>query len=460
MRARSGHAVVIGGSMAGLVTARVLADRFEVVTIVERDELPGGPQTRKGVPQGRHAHGLLAAGEQVLAELFPGIVDELVDGGAVRLDFAPGARWFQAGGYRTTTTNQQLYATFFSRPFLEDVVRRRVLALDNVTLRPGSVATLATRHGAVAGVALADGTELASDLVVDASGRGSQATRWMEALGYDAPPVSHVKIDMGYATRLLRRTPDHPQHTAIVTISAPADGERLGVMFPIEGDRWILTLCGFHGDHSPTDDDGFLAFAESLPTPDIADVLRTAEPLTPVMTHRLPSSQWRHFERCKRVPAGFLALGDSICSFNPIYGQGMSSAALQAATLGKVIDKVGAQSPRLPKAFYAKAKKVISVPWQIAAGADFTMPETTGPKPPLCNLINRYLANAFVAAQHDAVVNDQIARVQNLLALPPSLLTPRMQLRVRRFAKRGPVGLVRAEPGPGRQEAEKIETAA
>ena len=178
------------------------------------------------------------------------------------------------------------------------------------------------------------------------------------------------------------------------------------------------------------------------------------------MTHRLPSSQWRHFEKCKRVPAGFLALGDSICIFNPIYGQGMSSAALQATALGTAIDKVGAQSPRLPKAFYAKAKKVIGVPWQIAAGADFTMPQTTGPKPPLCDVINRYLANALVAAQHDAVVNDQIARVQNLLALPPSLLTPRMQLRVRRFAKRGPVGLVRAEPAPPTQEAEKIDTAA
>src|SRR5207237_9403055 len=125
-----------------------------------------------------------------------------------------------------------------------------------------------------------------------------------------------------------------------------------------------------------------------------------------------PSNQWRHFEKCKRVPAGFLALGDSICSFNPIYGQGMSSAALQAAALGQVIDKVGERSPRLPKAFYAKAKKVVAVPWQIAAGADFVMPETTGPKPPLCDLINRYLAKAFVAAQHDPVVNDQVARVQ------------------------------------------------
>ena len=160
------------------------------------------------------------------------------------------------------------------------------------------------------------------------------------------------------------------------------------------------------------------------------------------------------------MPAGFLALGDSICSFNPIYGQGMSSAALQAVALGRVIDKVGIHSPKLPKAFYARAKKVIAVPWQIAAGADFNMVETTGPKPPLCDLINRYMAKAFIAAQHDPVVNDQIARVQNLLALPPSLLTPKMQLRVRRFAKRGPVGAVRAEPAPSAPKTESVDTAA
>jgi 2-polyprenyl-6-methoxyphenol hydroxylase-like FAD-dependent oxidoreductase len=250
---------------------------------------------------------------------------------------------------------------------------------------------------------------------------------------------------MGYATRLLRRTTEHPQHKAMITISTPPGGKRLGVLFPIEGDRWIVTMCGFHGDHAPTDEDGFLAFAESLPVHDIAAVMRNADALTPVMTHRLPSNQWRHFEKCKRVPAGFVALGDSICSFNPIYGQGMTSAALQARALGEVIDKIGATSNRFPKAFYRKAKKVINVPWSIAAGADFLMTETTGPKPPMTDLINRYVKKTFIAAQYDAVVNDQLSRVQNLQALPPSLMTPRMQWRVRRAARRGPVGAARAD---------------
>jgi 2-polyprenyl-6-methoxyphenol hydroxylase-like FAD-dependent oxidoreductase len=446
MTSKPGHAIVVGASMAGLVTARVLADRFESVTIVERDTLPDSSEPRKGVPQGRHAHGLLAAGERVMAELFPGFVDELTAGGAQVLDFAPDARWYQFGGYRTTETHQKLRATFMSRPFLEGVVRGRVLSLSNVALRAGALAGLVGREGRVTGVELDDGSRISSELVVDCSGRGSQASRWLEALGYDAPPVAHVKIDMGYATTFLRRTADHPQGTAIITIGQPPESKRLAVMFPIEGDRWILTLCGFHGDHAPTDDAGFLAFAESLPVPDVADILRDAEKLTPIVTHRMPSNQWRHFEKCTRAPAGFVALGDAVCSFNPIYGQGMTSAALQAEALGNVIDKVGARSTRFPKAFYAKAKKIISVPWSMATGGDFLMPETTGPKAPFTDALNGYIKKAFIAAQHDPVVNDQLALVQNLVAPPPTLLAPKMQIRVRRSARLGPVGAVRKAP--------------
>ncbi len=442
MTGRTGHAIVVGGSMAGLLSARVLADRFEVVTLIERDDVPSQPAARKGVPQGRHAHGLLAAGEEVLVELFPGLVEDLVGGGATRVDFARGTRWYQFGGDRTSATHQALGATFMSRPFLEDAVRRRVEKLVNVTVRSAAVTGLVGRGEEVRGVRLADGSEVASDLVVDATGRGSQAPAWMEGLGFDAPAVSHVRIDMGYATRLLRRRAEATG--AIITLTTPPDGKRGGVAFPIEDDRWIVTLFGFHGDHAATDDDGFLAFAESFPVDDIARVLRSAEPLTPVMTHRLPSNQWRHFERCKRVPAGFVAIGDSVCSFNPIYGQGMTSAALQVKALADALDRHPATSPRLPRVFYARAKKVVNVPWQIAAGADFMMPETTGPKPPMCDAINRYLAKAFVAAQHDAVVNDAIARVQNLLALPPTLMKPRLMARVLRGARRGPTGPGRA----------------
>ena len=436
------HAVVVGASMAGLLAARVLSDRFEQVTVVERDELPLDADARKGVPQGRHAHGLLPAGERVIRSLFPGLVEELIEAGAQNVAVSDG-RWWQGGGYRVEAPDAPR-GTFFSRPFLEGGVRRRLLALPNVGILAAAAKGLdADADGRVRGLRLADGAAEATyraDLVVDASGRGSAAGRWLEEIGYEAPPVAQVHVDMAYASRLFTRTPGAlPDGTFLVTISDPPHGKRFGVAFPIEGDRWIVTIAGCHGDRPPTDDDGYLAFARSLPTPDVADIVAGERPVGPVVTHRLPSSQWRHFHALKRHPAGFLALGDSICSFNPIYGQGMSSAAQQAAALGRCLDATGgASSPELAKAFYKAARKVIANPWSIAAGGDFLFPETTGPKPPGTDVINRYVGRAIVAAQHDPAVAKALWDVQGLLSPPPSLMKPSMAVRVLRAGRRGP----------------------
>jgi 2-polyprenyl-6-methoxyphenol hydroxylase-like FAD-dependent oxidoreductase len=444
------HAVVVGGSMAGLVTARVLADRVDHVSIVERDALPADPADRKGVPQGRHAHGLLPAGELVLRDLFPGLLDDLEAAGAQRVTFAS-ARWWQGGGYRTAVSGD-LSGTFFSRPFLEHGVRQRVLALPNVELVPASAKGLCVVDGRVVGLDVEDSdclsaggrghlSSLRSDLVVDTSGRGSAASKWLEATGYDAPSVSQVKIDVLYASRFYRRTPGRlPEGTWMVSISDPPS-KRVAVAFPVEADRWIVTLAGCHGDHPTTDDEANLAFARSLPSGDIASLISAEEPLTPTVLHRLPSSQWRHFEKLDRHPAGFVALGDSICSFNPLYGQGMTSAAQQAAALGACVDGVGAVgSPDLWKRFYRQAKKVIANPWAITVGGDFSYPETTGPKPPGTDLVNRYVKRVVVAAQRDEVVADAMWNVQGLLAPPPSLMKPPMMLRVLRVSRKGPVG--------------------
>ena len=437
------NVVIVGGSLAGLLTARVLADRSDHVTIVDRDVLPAGPEARKGVPQGRHAHGLLPAGERVIAELFPGLLEELVAAGAQRVT-PPEGKWWQAGGYRIECPDAAA-STFFSRPFLEWGVRRRVEALPNVVIVRASARRLVAEGDRVVGLEIAtdDGavSTLTADLVVDSSGRGSQASRWLADLGYDEPPVAQVHIDMGYASRLYSRTPGRvADHSWYVTVGDVPATKRFGVAFPIEDDRWIVTLGGCHRDHPPTDDAGYLAFAESLPAGDIADVIRNEEPAGPVITHRLPSNQWRHYDALKRHPAGFVALGDSICSFNPIYGQGMSSAAQQAAALGACIDRAGLDAPDLWRTFYRKAKKVIANPWGIAAGADFVFPETTGPKPPGTDFINRYVGKVAVAAQHDVKVANALWDVQGLLAPPPSLMKPTMLVRVLRNARRGPTG--------------------
>jgi hypothetical protein len=296
-------------------------------------------------------------------------------------------------------------------------------------------------------------SSIGADLSVDATGRGSIASRWLEELGYAPPPVAQVRIDMAYASGVFTRTAGRvPDRRWYVTIGDVPESKRFGVAFPSEDDRWIVTLGGCHGDHPPTDDAGHLGFAESLPVGDIADVIRSEERLGSLVAHRLPSNQWRHFDALDRHPAGFLALGDSICSFNPIYGQGMSSAAQQTAVLAACLDRSGIEDPRLWRAFYRKARKVIANPWAIAAGADFVFPETTGPKAPGTDFVNRYFAKVAVASQHDVKVATALWDVQGLLAPPPSLLKPSTAVRVIRAARRGATGAavsVGASPAPG-----------
>lgn len=445
------QAVVVGASIAGLLAARVLADRTDRVTVIDRDALPDGPEPRKGVPQGRHPHALLASGERILRDLFPGLIDDLVAGGAQAVTTRQ-ARWWQYGGYRVDCPGPEGH--FLSRPFLEAGVRKRAADLPGVTMMRADVLGVSVEDGRVIGVS-AEGPQgpvtVPANLVVDASGRGSQATRWLVASGFPSPPVAQIHIDMAYATRLYRRTSERlPDGTWIITISDPARSNRQGVAFPIEGDRWIVALAGFHGDRPPSDDAGYLDYAESLPTDDVAGIIRREEPVGPIVAHRLPSNQWRHFEKVKRHPAGFVSLGDAVCSFNPVYGQGMSSAAQQAAALGSCIDQHGLDSADLPSRFYRAAAKVIAKPWTITAGGDFCYPETTGPKPPMTGGLNRYVKKAMIAAQHDPAVASAIYEVGNLLAPPPSLMKPSVMIKVLRAARKGPAGVpATATESPG-----------
>jgi 2-polyprenyl-6-methoxyphenol hydroxylase-like FAD-dependent oxidoreductase len=442
MGGKNGRVAIVGASMAGLLAARVLADIASEVLIIERDALPEQPEARKGVPQGRHAHALLRAGALIIEDLFPGLIQDLVARGAQRLFWLASGLWWQFDGYRVRH-GDDFEVTTFTRPFLEDAIRERVAALPNVRMLSGvSARGVLGRDQQIKGVVLGNegnggGSSLDTDLVVDASGRGSQASAWLKALGHTPPPIDQVRIDMGYASRLLRREPEQlPDRTYVATIGSPPQCKRSAYFLPVEGDRWVVTLCGFFGDHAPTDDAGFLSFAEGLPTDDIASVLRRAEPLTPIVTHRLPSDQWRRFEKLKNPPAGFVTIGDGICSFNPIYGQGMSSAAQQAIALRHAAQAHGFASSSLPRSFYKAAAKIVAIPWQIAAGGDFSYPEATGPRPPLIDVLNFYLRKAIVTAQHDPVVAIAIANVQNLLVPPPSLLRPQIALRVVKNGRR------------------------
>ena len=429
---RPAHAVVIGGSMAGLLAARVLADRFSRVTLLDRDVLPREVAQRRGVPQGHHTHGLLAGGSDALERLFPGFCRELVGAGAVPGDIVRDLRWFFEGAplARPASGMDGLIA---SRPLLEAAVRARVRAIPNIAIRDAvqvtSLAATTDGDARVTGVKLADGRTVDADLVVDATGRGSRAPQWLRWLGYEAPPEERVEIGVGYTTRLFRREPGHLNGDLGTIVPPTPDGKRGGVMVAQEGGRWTVTLISHFVPPAPMDLGGFRAYAAALPSPDIHAVVGEAEPIGEAVTSRFPASVRRRYERLWRFPEGLVVIGDAICSFNPIYGQGMSVAALEALALGRVVgDGLADVGPR----FFKAATPIVDIPWATAVGNDLRMPETVGPRSPLVPVINAYMARLQRVAHTDQALAIAFMRVTNLLAPPTEVLKPAALWRVLR----------------------------
>jgi 2-polyprenyl-6-methoxyphenol hydroxylase-like FAD-dependent oxidoreductase len=434
------HALVLGASMAGLLAARSLTEFFDRVTVVERDPLPDIPPdtgvARRGVPQGRHLHGLLPRGAQVLEELFPGILNELVLDGARHFDGRDLSRLhYDVGGHLMVRSGAAASFAIYlaTRPFLEEHVRARLRRIPTVTLLDDhdivELVTTRDRHR-VTGARLVnrrtrDDVILDADLVVDATGRGARTPAWLNALGYDRPPEVHVPVHLTYASQLLRMAPDALHECGFVVGAVPGRPRGVGILHS-EHHTWTFTVFGIGGHEPQPDLESMCAFVEDCAPPHLLAAVRAAEPIGEPTRHRQPSSQWRRYDKMRRFPEGLLVIGDAICSFNPIYGQGMTVAALEALALR---DCLSGGTTDLARRFFRAAAVPIRQAWELSANPDLCFPEIQGTPTLLTRLLNAYVDRILTATEYDPVAVDQFIRVTSMIDPARRLLRPGMMWR-------------------------------
>ncbi|BAC89893.1 FAD-dependent oxidoreductase [Gloeobacter violaceus] len=433
------HAVVIGGSIAGLLAARVLAPHFERVSILERDRLADQPEFRKGVPQARHFHLLLARGLMILEQLLPGIEADLQAGGAVPLEWGAEALWFLPAGWAPRYYSG-LRTYSLSRDLLEWCVRRRVRSIKNIAFRTtAEVIELLSDPGRsrISGVRVrcsqraesAPGAveSLSADLVVDASGRNTRMPQWLEALGYGSLEQTKINAFMGYATRYYARPENfHGQWKSLNVFRKPPAMLRGGALFPLEGDRWIVTLGGGARDYPPTDEAGYLEFARSLRSPLLYETIQGARPVSPIYGFQNAENCLRHYERLPRWPERLVVLGDATCAFNPLYGQGITMAGRGALLLERCLqEQPGAELTGLGQRFQKNLAELNTYPWLMATGEDFRYPVTEGGQRSMrTRFMHWYMDRVQMLATEKASMFTTYIEVVNMLKPPGVFFQP------------------------------------
>ncbi|BCI52128.1 hypothetical protein NIIDNTM18_14060 [Mycolicibacterium litorale] len=424
------HAIVIGGSIAGMCAARVLADFYDRVTVYERDDLPDGPVNRAAVPQGRHVHLLMARGAQEFESLYPGLLDDMVAEGVPILENRPDCIHFGAAGHvlgTQHTLRDEFTAYVPSRPQLEWQIRRRTTAIPNVTVQRRSVDEPIFDAAAqrVTGVLLdADGEpeKVLADLVVDATGRGTRLPVWLTQWGFERPHENTVDVGIAYATQQVH-IPEGLLAEKVVVAGASVDQPLgLGMLFYEDG-NWNVTTFGVGKVPPPQNFAEICDLADAILPAHVASALRAGEPLGDMAFHKYPTSRWRRYDKLDRFPAGIVPFGDAVVSFNPTFGQGMTMTSLQAGHLRRALQH---PHPDLARALSKATAKTTFPVWQMNAIGDLTLHRASGPMPrwygPVGSLFDQFLG----AAETDPVLAEWFLRRFSLLDSLYMVPSPRL----------------------------------
>ncbi|HEV3039527.1 MAG TPA: hypothetical protein VHA33_17270 [Candidatus Angelobacter sp.] len=378
------HAIVVGAGIGGLLFARTLSDCFERVTILERDSLSDDQEPRKGIPQGRHPHGLLAGGCRAMEALLPGLVDDFKAAGAVTL--VAGLNRVEMPDYHPFPQRDAGFCSYgLSRPLLELCVRRRVQSIANISWeQKTAVERLQHESEEITGVMLRDGRSLPAELVIDASGGGELTLRALDEMGYVRPRETTIGVDLHYATAYFDVPEDHvPDWKMLITYSnRPPDGFKGVLMSMMEGNRWICGLAWQGENEAPADRESYVDFTRNLRTQTCYNVIKNARMLGKIVGYFFRESCHRHFSELASFPKGLLPVADAICRFNPVYGQGMSVAALEAEAFRELLKTAQGDWHGLTRAFLQQSDQIIAGPWNMAALPDLAQACTRGERPP------------------------------------------------------------------------------
>jgi 2-polyprenyl-6-methoxyphenol hydroxylase-like FAD-dependent oxidoreductase len=421
------RAVVLGGSVAGLLAARVLADHADEVVVLERDEdVDDVDGERRGVPQRLQVHALLPGGRTQIERWFPGFGREAVERGAVASAAHQSEQWID--DVRAVSAPNVVLLNG-SRPFIEALLRRRTLALPNVRLLPSAATGLTYLDGRVSGVrvsAAGDESVVPAEFVVDAMGRSSRLAAWLERDGWEPPPLERMQIDVNYATAYFARSEDEPLVAVATSRVSPGYPKKThAALTAVENGRWMLLQMTYGEDRPPKDWDGFLARCADLP-PVFARVAHN-QPIGEVHTFRLADARRRRYDRLDRLPGGLVSVGDAVASFNPIYGQGMSSAALHASSLSEYLCGTS-DATGVATRFFELQKVVVDAAWDLSTQSDAERLETARPPLPI-RLQRALVAQVLAAAMVDIPVATAFNEVAFMNAHPSTLAAPAVVLR-------------------------------
>lgn len=468
----SRHAIVVGGSIGGMLAARVLSDHFDRVTLIERDHLPEGMANRPGVPQARHLHFFLKRGMMAVEELFPGVQSDLLAAGSHLLDQGKDFRiLYRTGWSPKVACNLEICA--FTRPLLETTIRRHLLQNPKVTMTEGcEVAGLVLDESGerVNGVRLrqrgaADGEEtvLHADFVVDVSGRGSKAPEWLAVLGFPVPQETVVDAFWGYATRLYEPVEGFSADwKSLFVLNRPPYQPRAGIIQPVEGNRWIVTVAGVMRDYPPTDEEGFLKFARSLSSPELYRAIAQARPLSKVWGYRQTANRLRHYDKLTRMPQGFVTMGDAVCSFNPVYALGMTLTCLAVLELRDSLRKGRGQVETL--GFQKRLGKLVADSWALTTSEDLRWPTTEGGEiTPKVKFMHWYLEQVMQLIPRSEEVFRRFQEVNHMLKPASALFHPKVLGPVLRNAlggRRRMIAQVQKAPARDQRHATTTSTVA